>query len=73
MFTLINVTEEKYKRNFCLTDCGPSEGCNPDDDYTYDDTNDDEANWSTTSDNKLTGHASFEKVSLFKWSIYDWN
>lgn len=44
MFTLINVTEEKYKRNFCLTDCGPSEGCNPDDDYTYDDTNDDEAN-----------------------------
>ncbi len=40
MFTLINVTEEKYKLNFCLTDCGPSEGCSPDDSYSGDSGND---------------------------------
>lgn len=32
MFSLINVTSDEYRRDFCLTDCGPSEGCNPDDD-----------------------------------------
>lgn len=37
MFSLIKATEEKYKRNFCLTDCGPSEGCSPDDDDDDDD------------------------------------
>ncbi len=42
MFTLINVTEEKYKLNFCLTDCGPSEGCSPDDSYSNDSGDDDD-------------------------------
>lgn len=32
MFTLENVTNEDRKLEFCLTDCGPSEGCSPDDD-----------------------------------------
>ena len=33
MPTLENVTAEKSRiTDFCLTDCGPSEGCNPDDD-----------------------------------------
>lgn len=30
--TLENVTEVKTKKQFCLTDCEPSDGCNPDDD-----------------------------------------
>lgn len=42
MFTLINVTEEKYKLNFCLTDCTPSEGCSPDDSYSSDSGDDDD-------------------------------
>ncbi|CEK30023.1 hypothetical protein JGS6364_06691 [[Clostridium] sordellii] len=34
MPTLICVTEKNtLGRQFCFTDCGPSEGCNPDDDY----------------------------------------
>lgn len=28
---LIKVTSTKVKNDFCLTDCGPSEGCMPDD------------------------------------------
>lgn len=31
MPTLELVTENKLKNDFCLTDCGPSDGCNPDD------------------------------------------
>lgn len=31
MPTLENVTAEKNVPDFCLTDCGPSDGCNPDD------------------------------------------
>ncbi|CED94047.1 Hypothetical protein CRIB_1439 [Romboutsia ilealis] len=31
MPTLEKVTHEEDKRDFCLTDCGPSDGCNPDD------------------------------------------
>lgn len=31
MPTLEKVTCEEEKRDFCLTDCGPSDGCNPDD------------------------------------------
>lgn len=31
MFTLENVTEDVKDLSFCLTDCSPSEGCNPDD------------------------------------------
>lgn len=31
MPTLEKVTEFKSIYDFCLTDCGPSEGCNPDD------------------------------------------
>lgn len=31
MPTLENVTASKEILEFCLTDCGPSEGCNPDD------------------------------------------
>ena len=32
MPTLICVTEKNNQgRQFCFTDCGPSEGCNPDD------------------------------------------
>lgn len=42
MFTLINVTEEKYKLNFCLTDCRPSEGCSPDDRDSSDSDDDDD-------------------------------
>lgn len=38
MFTLECVSEEDTLiRNFCLTDCGPSEGCSPDDYYNPDD------------------------------------
>lgn len=29
--TLENVTILSLKNSFCLTDCGPSDGCNPDD------------------------------------------
>lgn len=31
MPTLEKVTNMNGVRDFCLTDCGPSEGCNPDD------------------------------------------
>ena len=31
MPTLEKVTYLSSTRDFCLTDCGPSEGCNPDD------------------------------------------
>lgn len=31
MPTLEKVTDLKKVNEFCLTDCGPSEGCNPDD------------------------------------------
>ena len=31
MAKLIKVTNTKTKNDFCLTDCGPSEGCMPDD------------------------------------------
>lgn len=31
MPTLVNVSEDDTNPEFCLTDCGPSEGCNPDD------------------------------------------
>lgn len=27
------VTFIQESENFCLTDCGPSDGCNPDDDF----------------------------------------
>lgn len=38
MATLICVTKDNDKvRQFCFTDCGPSEGCNPDDLYNPDD------------------------------------
>lgn len=33
MFSLEIVTYDETQLGFCLTDCGPSEGCNPDDDY----------------------------------------
>lgn len=33
MFTLEPVSSSIPETNFCLTDCSPSEGCNPDDDY----------------------------------------
>lgn len=33
MYTLENVTVDENETGFCLTDCSPSEGCNPDDDY----------------------------------------
>ena len=33
MFTLEKVTSSIPEVGFCLTDCSPSEGCNPDDDY----------------------------------------
>ena len=33
MPSLVCVTPDSYleERRFCFTDCGPSEGCNPDD------------------------------------------
>lgn len=31
MYTLEIVTDIQNESGFCLTDCGPSEGCNPDD------------------------------------------
>lgn len=31
MPTLEKVTDKEMKSSFCLTDCGPSDGCNPDD------------------------------------------
>jgi hypothetical protein len=31
MPTLVKVTNENDSNSFCLTDCGPSDGCNPDD------------------------------------------
>ena len=34
MPTLEKVTDMGFVDDFCLTDCGPSEGCNPDD-YDY--------------------------------------
>lgn len=39
MPTLEKVTDLKKMNEFCLTDCGPSEGCNPDDndDFNLDD------------------------------------
>lgn len=38
MATLICVTKDNDKvRQFCFTDCGPSEGCNPDDQCNPDD------------------------------------
>ena len=31
MYNLDKVTTDEIEIGFCLTDCGPSEGCNPDD------------------------------------------
>ncbi len=31
MYSLENVTADEKQLGFCLTDCSPSEGCNPDD------------------------------------------
>ena len=33
MPTLEKVTDFLTENDFCLTDCGPSDGCNPDDDF----------------------------------------
>lgn len=34
MATLVCVTKDINKtREFCFTDCGPSDGCNPDDEF----------------------------------------
>jgi len=40
MFSLDKVTTGKSGSFFCLTDCGPSEGCNPDDFCAPDDDDD---------------------------------
>ena len=38
MFTLECVSDKEPNiRSFCLTDCGPSKGCNPDDYYSPND------------------------------------
>lgn len=33
MPTIEKVTYLQQNEDFCLTDCGPSDGCNPDDDF----------------------------------------
>jgi hypothetical protein len=39
MATLEKVTDNEMKSSFCLTDCGPSDGCNPDDDFIPEESN----------------------------------
>ena len=37
MYTLEKVTTDQPKCSFCMTDCGPSETCRPDDYFDSDD------------------------------------